>query len=150
MQRVKARMDAVVQRSNEGVANWLKGLDNCTVYEGHARLEGSHTVRVDEQQLEAERIFINVGARAYVPPLPGLDRVEYLTNSGMMNVDFLPEHLVIVGGGVHRPGICADVPTFRQPGDGARDGRPTDSTGVGGRLRGGQGGFLSPRVSRCD
>ena len=99
MQRVKARMDAVVQRSNEGVANWLNGLDNCTVYEGHARLEGSHTVRVDEQQLEAERIFINVGARAYVPPLPGLDRVEYLTNSGMMNVDFLPEHLVIVGGG---------------------------------------------------
>ncbi len=99
MQRVKARMDTVVQRSNEGVENWLKGLDNCTVYEGHAPLEGSHTVRVDGKQLEAERIFINVGARAYVPPLPGLDRVEYLTNSGMMNVDFLPEHLVIVGGG---------------------------------------------------
>ena len=99
MQRVKARKDAVVKRSNEGVENWLKGLDNCTVYEGHARLEGPHTVRVDEQQLEAERIFINVGARAYVPPLPGLDRVEYLTNSGMMDIDFLPEHLVIVGGG---------------------------------------------------
>ena len=99
MQRVKARMDAVVQRSNEGVENWLKSLDNCTVYEGHARLEGSHTVRVDGQQLEAERVFINVGARANVPPLPGLDRVEHLTNSGMMHVDFLPEHLVIVGGG---------------------------------------------------
>jgi pyruvate/2-oxoglutarate dehydrogenase complex dihydrolipoamide dehydrogenase (E3) component len=99
MQRVKARKDAVVQRSNEGVENWLKDLDNCTVYEGHARLEGPHTVSVNEQQLDAERIFINVGARAYVPPLPGLNRVEFLTNSGMMDVDFLPEHLVIVGGG---------------------------------------------------
>ena len=99
MQSVKSRKDAVVRRSNEGVENWLKGLEFCTVYEGHARLEGSHTVRVGEQQLEAERIFINVGARAYIPPLPGLDRVAYLTNLGMMDVDFLPEHLVIVGGG---------------------------------------------------
>ena len=99
MERVKARKDAIVRQSNEGVENWLRGLDNCTVYEGHARLEGPNTVRVDGQQLEAGRIFINVGARAYIPPLPSLDRVEYLTNSGMMDVDFLPEHLVIVGGG---------------------------------------------------
>ncbi len=99
MERVKARKDAIVRQSNEGVENWLRGLDNCTVYEGHARLEGPHTVRVDEKQLEADQIFINVGARAYVPPLPGLDRVQYLTNSGMMDVDVLPEHLVIIGGG---------------------------------------------------
>ncbi|MDP7337833.1 MAG: mercuric reductase, partial [Vicinamibacterales bacterium] len=66
---------------------------------GHARFDGPHHIRVGEQELEAERIFINVGARAYVPPLPGLDRVDYLTNSGMMNVDVLPEHLVIIGGG---------------------------------------------------
>ncbi|MDP7480354.1 MAG: FAD-containing oxidoreductase [Vicinamibacterales bacterium] len=99
MRRVKARKDAIVRKSNQGVESWLKGLDNCTVYEGHARFDGPHHIRVGEQELEAERIFINVGARAYVPPLPGLDRVDYLTNSGMMNVDVLPEHLVIIGGG---------------------------------------------------
>ena len=99
MARVKARKDAIVQKSNQGVERWLKGLDNCTVYEGHARFEGSHRIRVGERLLDAEQIFINVGARAYVPPLPGLDRVDYLTNSSMMKIDFLPEHLLIVGGG---------------------------------------------------
>ena len=99
MQRVKARKDAIVRRSTQGVENWLKGLDNGRVYEGHARFEGPRQIRVGEEQLEADQIFINVGARAYIPPLPGLDRVEHLTNSGMMEIDVLPEHLVIVGGG---------------------------------------------------
>ena len=99
MRRVKARKDAIVRRSNEGVEHWLKGLDNCTVFEGHARFEGAHRIRVGEHELEAGQIFINVGARAYVPPLPGLDRGDYLTNSGMMDLDVLPEHLVIIGGG---------------------------------------------------
>ena len=99
MQRVQARKDVIVRRSTQGIESWLKGLDNGTVYEGHARFEGPHQIRVGEEQLEAEQIFINVGARAYVPTLTGLDRVEYFTNSGMMGVDVLPEHLVIVGGG---------------------------------------------------
>ena len=99
MRRVKARKDAIVGKSTQGLERWLKGLDNCTVYEGHARFEGPHRVRVGEHELEAAQIFINVGARAYVPPLPGLDRVDYLTNSGIMDLDVLPEHLVIIGGG---------------------------------------------------
>ncbi len=76
MRRVKARKDAIVRKSNEGVERWLKGLDNCTVYEGHARFVGQHRIHVGEHDLEAGQIFINVGARAYVPPLPGLDRVD--------------------------------------------------------------------------
>ena len=99
MQLVKARKDAIVRRSNQGIEKWLKGLENCTVYEGHARFEGPHQIRVGEHLLEAGHIFINVGARARIPPLPGLDRVDCLTNSGMMAVDFLPPHLVVVGGG---------------------------------------------------
>ena len=99
MRQVKARKDGVVRRSNEGVERWLRRLDNCTVHEGHARFEGAHTVRVGEARLEADQVFINVGARAYVPPIAGLDRVPYLTNSGMVDVDILPEHLVIIGGG---------------------------------------------------
>ncbi len=98
MSRVKARKDAVVAQSRTGVEGGLKATANLSVYGGHARFEGPHRVRVGEDVLEAERIFINVGARAAVPPLPGLADVPYLTNSGMMEVDFLPEHLVIVGG----------------------------------------------------
>lgn len=99
MAKVRARKDAIVRRSREGVEKWLRGLDNVTVHQGHARFEGPRTVRVGEHLIEADRIFVNVGARARVPRLPGLDRVPYRTNSGMMTVDFLPDHLVVVGGG---------------------------------------------------
>ncbi len=71
---------------------------NCTVYEGHARFEAAHEVSVGDARLTAERIFINVGGRAAIPNMPGLSDVPYLTNSSMMKVDFLPRHLVIVGG----------------------------------------------------
>ncbi len=76
----------------------MRGLKNGTVYHGHARFESPRTVRVNDEVLEAEKIFINVGGRAFIPPLPGLNEVRYLTNSSMMDVDFLPEHLIIVGG----------------------------------------------------
>ena len=98
MKKVKARKDAGVKRSTEGVGKWLKTMNNGTVYEGHARFTGPHTVSVGAESLEAEKIFINVGARALVPPMPGIDGVNYLTNSSMMEVDFLPKHLVIIGG----------------------------------------------------
>ncbi len=98
MKQVKARKDAIVSQSNEGVTNWVKNMANCTVYEGHARFEDAHTVRVNGDLLEGEKIFINTGARAFVPDMPGLNEVDYLTNSTIMEVDFLPEHLIIVGG----------------------------------------------------
>jgi pyruvate/2-oxoglutarate dehydrogenase complex dihydrolipoamide dehydrogenase (E3) component len=98
MKRVKARKDEVAGKSNKGVETWLKNTKNLTVYEGHARFEGPHTISVNGELLEAEQLFINVGGRAYIPPMPGLESVNYLTNSSMMEVDFLPEHLIVVGG----------------------------------------------------
>jgi len=98
MKRVKERKDGVVAKSNQGVEKWLKNTENCTVYEGQGSFEDSHSVRVGEVVLEAEKIFINVGGRAFVPPFSGIQGVEYLTNSSMMEVDFLPEHLIIIGG----------------------------------------------------
>ena len=98
MKRVKARKDAVVRRSNEGVEGWLRGMANCTIYAGHARFEGQRSVRVGDEVIEADKIFINVGGRAAIPPIQGLDAVPYLTNSSMMDVDFLPKHLIILGG----------------------------------------------------
>ncbi|MCH8917716.1 MAG: FAD-containing oxidoreductase [Alphaproteobacteria bacterium] len=98
MGQVKARKDAIVKQSNDGVTNWLKNMENLTVFEGHGRLESAKTVRVNDDLLEAEKIVFNVGARATVPDMPGIDDVEYLTNTSMMEVDFLPDHLVIIGG----------------------------------------------------
>jgi len=97
MKKVKARKDEVSGSSNKGVEEWLKGMKNVTVYEGQGRFESPRTVSVGNEILEADRIFINVGGRAVVPPMEDED-VPYFTNTGMMGVDFLPEHLVIVGG----------------------------------------------------
>ena len=98
MKRVKARKDEVSGQSRTGLEDWLKKMENCTVYEGHARFESPREVSVGSERLTAERIFINVGGRAAAPQMPGLEQVEYLTNSSMMDVDFLPGHLIIVGG----------------------------------------------------
>lgn len=98
MKQVKARKDEISGRSSNGVEQWMRSLENGTVYQGHARFESAHSVRVNGELLEADRIFVNVGGRALVPPMPGLDQVPYLTNSSMMAVDFLPEHLIVVGG----------------------------------------------------
>jgi len=98
MKRVKARKDAASARSSEGVEEWLRGTKNCTVIQGHARFQSAKTVVVNDEVLEADRIYINVGGRASVPDMPGVHDVPFLTNSSMMDIDFLPEHLVIVGG----------------------------------------------------
>ena len=98
MKRVKERKDGVVAKSNQGVENWLKNTENCTVYEGQGCFEDSHSLRVGEALLEAEKIFINVGGRAFVPPFSGIKEGDYLTNSSMVAMDVLPEHLIIIGG----------------------------------------------------
>src|SRR3974390_3274098 len=98
MKAVKARKDHVSGRSRNGVEQWLKNLKGCTVYESHARFAAPHSVEVAGEILKAKRIFINVGGRALAPPIPGLDEVGYFTNSSMMDVDFLPPHLIILGG----------------------------------------------------
>jgi hypothetical protein len=61
-------------------------------------LKTTHQVRVGDELLEADKIFINVGDAPPPPPLPGFDQVSYLNNSTMMEVDFVPEHLIVVGG----------------------------------------------------
>ena len=98
MKRVKARKDAVVEQSRNGLTAALEGTANCTLYRGHARFSSSREVEVGGERLKAERIFINVGGRALTPPMPGIDETPYLDNASMMAVDVLPRHLVIIGG----------------------------------------------------
>src|ERR1044072_6399195 len=98
MTKVKARKDKVMIGDREGVESWLEGMANCTLIRGHARFEDPHTVRVDDQVLRADSIFLNVGGRAVVPDMPGLSDIDYLTNVGILDLDVVPEHLVIIGG----------------------------------------------------
>jgi pyruvate/2-oxoglutarate dehydrogenase complex dihydrolipoamide dehydrogenase (E3) component len=98
MKRVKVRKDAVSGRSNKGVEDWLRGLKNCTVLQGHARFQSPNTVVFDDEVLQADKIYINVGGRAIVPEMPSIHDIPFFTNSSIMDIDFLPEHLVIVGG----------------------------------------------------
>jgi pyruvate/2-oxoglutarate dehydrogenase complex dihydrolipoamide dehydrogenase (E3) component len=98
MKAVKARKDAVTMASRAAVERSLKGLRGCTVYEAHATFIGPKQIKVADEVLRADKIFINVGGRAVIPSIPGLDKVPYLTNSSMMNVDFLPAHLIVLGG----------------------------------------------------
>jgi pyruvate/2-oxoglutarate dehydrogenase complex dihydrolipoamide dehydrogenase (E3) component len=98
MKAVKARKDAIVSPSRNGVERSLKTLRGCTVFQGHGHFVAEKKVAVNGSELTADRVFINVGARAAIPPIPGLKQVPYLTNSSMMEVDFLPSHLIILGG----------------------------------------------------
>jgi pyruvate/2-oxoglutarate dehydrogenase complex dihydrolipoamide dehydrogenase (E3) component len=98
MKRVQQRAATVTLNARANVEKWLRSMANCTVIEGHARFESANTLRVDDQLLSAPRIFINVGGRAYVPNMPGVRDVPYLTNSSMLQLDSVPKHLIVVGG----------------------------------------------------
>ncbi|SEA34439.1 FAD-containing oxidoreductase [Paraburkholderia sartisoli] len=101
--RVKARKDEIIGQSRGGVEKWLHGATNVSVFNGHARFTGPHTMHVEGrdgqpgQHLEADQIFINTGTRPVVPALPGIDDIRYFTNSTLLELTTLPEHLVIVG-----------------------------------------------------
>ncbi len=99
MAKVKARKDGIVARSRTGVEDWMEGLDGVTVYRGHARFTDPATVQVDGgARLGADRIFLDVGGRPLVPPMPGLDSAPFLTSVDMMDLDSVPEHLIVIGG----------------------------------------------------
>jgi pyruvate/2-oxoglutarate dehydrogenase complex dihydrolipoamide dehydrogenase (E3) component len=98
MKRVHARAATVTRDARSGLESWLSGMERCTLIRGHARFVGPHEVEIDGETLTAAKIFINVGGRAAVPDMPGIDRITYLTNTGMVALDHVPEHLVVIGG----------------------------------------------------
>jgi pyruvate/2-oxoglutarate dehydrogenase complex dihydrolipoamide dehydrogenase (E3) component len=98
MERVKARKDRIVGDSRASVENWMQGLENATVYRGHARFSGAQAVDVNGEELRADKIFVDVGGRPLVPEMPGLRSVPCLTNVTMMDLDVVPEHLIVIGG----------------------------------------------------
>ncbi len=99
MRAVKARKDGIVLKSRTGVEKWLRGTANCTVLIGTAVFESSNGLRVGDDLIEAPHIFLNVGARPLVPDMPGVDSVPFLTSTTILDLEAVPSHLVVVGGG---------------------------------------------------
>ncbi|HEV7435133.1 MAG TPA: FAD-containing oxidoreductase [Pseudorhizobium sp.] len=98
MKKVMQRSHQVTLNARGNNENWLSGMERCTLIRGHARFEGPTRIRVGEEVLEAPQVFINVGGRAAVPDLPGVNDIDYLTNSSIVMLDRVPEHLVVIGG----------------------------------------------------
>ena len=98
MKAVKARKDGIVAKNREGVTSSLQKTSGVDLIPGHARFESPTQIRAGETLLEASKIFVNVGGRARVPPMPGIDDTPFWTNSSIMGVDSVPPHLVVVGG----------------------------------------------------
>ena len=98
MKVVKARKDRIVNQSIQNLTQWLAEMPNLRLVRGHARFTSTHAVQVDGEVLEAPKIFINVGGRAVLPDWPGLHSVPMLTNTTILELDTLPEHLLVVGG----------------------------------------------------
>jgi len=98
MRKVKARADEVLLNSRGGLEKFLRNLEGCSVFHDHARFEAPDVVSVANEQLTAPRIFINVGGRALIPNIRGVHDVACLTNTTMLALDYVPKHLVVVGG----------------------------------------------------
>jgi pyruvate/2-oxoglutarate dehydrogenase complex dihydrolipoamide dehydrogenase (E3) component len=98
MRAVQARKKQVVDASNTGLENWMRGMQNCTVYKGHARFESARSISVNGEILTSDKIFINVGGRPRIPTFPGIDNIPFLTSTSLLELEELPAHLVIIGG----------------------------------------------------
>lgn len=99
LKKIREKKDSIVTGMRSHLKGWLQSLSNCTVIEGHASFDSPHVVKVGDRFLQADQIFIDVGGRAVIPDIKGLNRIPYLTNSTVLDLETLPQHLLIMGGG---------------------------------------------------
>ncbi|MBO1073805.1 FAD-containing oxidoreductase [Roseomonas marmotae] len=98
MPAVQARAETVTLNARGNLETWLGGMERLTLLRGHACFEAPQVIRVGEERLTAPRLFLNVGARPTMPEMPGLDRITPLDSSGILRLEVVPEHLVVIGG----------------------------------------------------
>lgn len=99
MLAVHRRMERVVAQSRDSLVEWLESMERTDFIRGHARFTGERRLDVEGQTLSADRVFLNAGARARVPDIEGLERVDYLTNRTLLELTEVPDHLVVIGAG---------------------------------------------------
>jgi pyruvate/2-oxoglutarate dehydrogenase complex dihydrolipoamide dehydrogenase (E3) component len=97
--RVRERKRAIVQSFREGSERRLKATPGLDLIAGEARFVGLRTIAVDGRNLVAGQVFINVGCRPAAPEITGIERVDPLDSTSIMELDTVPEHLLVVGGG---------------------------------------------------
>ena len=98
MKKIVTRKNLVSNTAQKNIESWLAPMPGCTVMRGHGRFVSPNEIEIDGNRMTADKIFINVGGRALVPPIPGVDQVDFLTNETVMNVESVPPHLLILGG----------------------------------------------------
>jgi pyruvate/2-oxoglutarate dehydrogenase complex dihydrolipoamide dehydrogenase (E3) component len=98
MPKVKSRAETVTLNARKGLADWLGGMEQLTLIEGHARFTAANTIEVNGESLTAPRIFLNVGGRPSIPDIDGLDGIDYLTSTSILGLEEVPRHLAVIGG----------------------------------------------------
>jgi pyruvate/2-oxoglutarate dehydrogenase complex dihydrolipoamide dehydrogenase (E3) component len=98
------RVHKIIEEEVSGLADYIEGVEGLELVHGQATLTtdptgAEHVVTVDGRRLTSSQVYLNVGARASIPPMPGLDTVPVLTEVELLDLTALPEHLVIIGGG---------------------------------------------------
>lgn len=97
--RVRERMNKIRNGSSEGLEGWMNGTDNVTLYKEWGKFTGQKTIKVGDEEISGEQIYINTGTRPFAPPVDGLSDLPWLDSAGLLDVDQVPDHLVILGGG---------------------------------------------------
>lgn len=98
MPKVTERVQGVASTARGNVEKWVAGMERCTLLRGHARFTGPDRMTVGDEEISAPRIFLNVGGRATVPDFPGVDEISYLTNTSILQLTEVPDHLIVIGG----------------------------------------------------
>lgn len=97
--RIRERMNEMRNGSSNGLSNWMEGTENVTLLRGWGTFEGPKTIRVGDEVVEGKNIYINTGTRPFTPPIDGLDDAPWLDNARLLDLEEVPEHLIIIGGG---------------------------------------------------
>ena len=97
--RIRERMNQIRNGSSNGLANWMEGTPNVTLIRGWAKFTGEKELEIDGEKITGENIYINVGTRPAVPPVAGIESVPWMDSAGLLDLEEVPEHLLIVGGG---------------------------------------------------
>jgi pyruvate/2-oxoglutarate dehydrogenase complex dihydrolipoamide dehydrogenase (E3) component len=97
--RIRERMNSIRNGSREGLASWLDSTDNIKFIREWGSFEDKKVIRAGNELIKGEKIYINTGAKPTAPPIKGLDKIPWLDSAGLLDLEEMPKHLIIIGGG---------------------------------------------------
>lgn len=97
--KVRERMNSIRKAGSNGLTKWMENSPNVELIFGTGKFTGAKEVEVNGKLITADNIYINVGTRPSAPPIPGLDRVNWLDSARLLDLETVPNHLMIIGGG---------------------------------------------------